>query len=127
MFPTLKWILLARHCVPLSASQFNCAQFRNNSAQLRSTFLRLFFNFLRILNLNLAIAIVAIDYCAISFNFPEFFCNFMHKSAELNISVLSAKKIEYFLYLYFKLYITKKSLFHLNKSFNVNQKKRFPF
>ena len=40
-----KWIILARNCELLPASEFNCAQFRNNCAQetqlQRPTFLRL--------------------------------------------------------------------------------------
>ena len=41
-----KWILLARNCEPLRASEFNCAQFRNNCAQINaSKFLALCSNF----------------------------------------------------------------------------------
>ena len=76
-----------------------CAQFRAiNARELRSTSLRFFFIFWEFLIWTLWQAIMAIDYCAISFNFPEFL-QFIHKSAELHILVLSAEKIEYFLYL----------------------------
>ena len=47
------WILLARNCEPLRTSEFNCAQFRNNSVQLSCVVFQ-FFN--------------KINYCAICFS-----------------------------------------------------------
>ena len=59
---------------------------------------------------------MAIDYCAISFNFPEFL-QFIPKSAELHILVLSAEKIEYFFYLLFLTIHDKKKLISLKQTF----------
>ena len=77
------------------------AQFRNKRKGIPRNCVLLscvFFIFWEFLIWTLWQAIMAIDYCAISFNFPEFL-QFIPKSAELHILVLSAEKIEYFLYL----------------------------
>ena len=67
---------------------------------------------------------MAMHYCAISFNFPEFVCNLCTNLLNLTYQFQVLSKLNIFFIFYFKLYV-KKKLISLKQTFKYEPQKKF--